>query len=240
MAGYPDAVPGFRAPAIVLALAVALIAAACGGTAPTSDVTTAPTAAVTPTPAATPSPPTDAPATDAPTEAPTGPVTEPPTEAPSVEPPGGEPSAAPTATSAAGGAEACSGSDANREFLAKFARAVDWPVLCGVLPKRWFVGSGTYRTANGGWMFITYNGPNGARLGFYEGSYCEAQGDCPVLGTDLGPAPLGPLAGTLYATDDGYAVVVDPGSVPTWVMTTTGLDEATTLQLAAAAAEVGG
>jgi hypothetical protein len=236
-AGYPDAVPGLRAPLIALALAV--LVAACGGATPSSDATTAPTPSTQATQAtgapATEVPPTEVPPTEQPTSAPT----DEPTETPAVEPTE-EPSAGPTATAPAGGADACTGSDANREFLSSIARAVDWPVLCGVLPKRWFVGEGRYRTANGGWMYITYNGPGGARVGLYQGAYCATQGGCPALGADLGPAALGPFDGTLHEVADGYAVVVDPGSTPSWLLTTTGLDQATTVQLAGAAVEVGG
>jgi len=233
----------------VVALAVAVLAAACGGATPSSDATTVPTPSAQATQAtdapATGAAPTEAPTeppseapTEPPSEAPTDAPTEPPTETPTGEPTD-EPSAGPTATAPAGGADACTGSDANREFLSSIARAVDWTVLCGVLPRRWFVGEGRYRTANGGWMYITYNGPTGAKLGFYEGSYCATQGGCPALGADLGQAALGPFDGTLHEIAGGYAVVVDPGSTPSWLMTTSGLDQPTTLQLAAAAAEVG-
>jgi hypothetical protein len=227
-------VPGLRTPAVILA--VALLATACGSALPTSDVTSAPTA--TPAGEATPAPATDAPATEAPTEAPTEPPTPEPTEAPTVEPTDA-PSGEPTPTTPAGGAEACTGTDDNREFFASIARAVDWSVLCGVLPKGWYVSTGRYRTGNGGWMYIGYKGPGGATMWLYQGSYCATQGGCPAVGTDLGEAALGPLGGTLHETADGYAVVVDPGSTPSWVMVTSGLDQAATLQLAAAAAEVG-
>ncbi len=73
-----------------------------------------------------------------------------------------------------------------------------------------------------------------------EGAWCATEDGCVPAGSTLGGAPLGPLAGTLYQTADGFAIHVAPGENPSWLMTTTGLDQATTLGLAAKLAEVGG
>lgn len=121
-----------------------------------------------------------------------------------------------------------------------FATAVDWPVLCAVLPKGWFVAQGSYRLANGGKLLMSYKGPSGARIALTEGAYCLSDAHtCTPSGTDLGPAMLGPLAGTLFETADGFAIVVAPGENPGWLMTTKGLDQATATSRGAALAEVG-
>ncbi len=193
-----------------LALAlVALLVAACGGT---SDDTT-------------PSP-TDAPiasATDPvePTASPTSePTSAPPSEpAPTDDTPSDEPSDDPDP----GAAAACTGTDANRDFFASVATAVDWSVYCPVLPSGWFVEGGQYRLAGGGWLDITYEGPDGQTLALRQGAPCDGAG-CPPSGTDLGEAAYGDLAGTLLDLGGGrYAVVVDPGANPSWTLVTEGL-----------------
>jgi hypothetical protein len=219
----------------VLALAAALLYAACGGSAPSSGVTssTGPNATATAVPAVSGASPDEPAATDEPS----------PTEEPAAtdEPsPTDEPAATDAPSAPPGGAEACSGSDKNREFFANIAGSVDWPVLCGVLPKGWFVADGRYRLANGGWLRIGYKGPGGATLWIHEGASCVTNGGCDPSGTDLGGARLGPLEGTLYETADGYAILVAPGENPSWYLTTSGLDQATTEELAAKVAQVGG
>ena len=138
-----------------------------------------------------------------------------------------------------GPATACSGSDDNREFYDGVAAAVDWTVLCAVLPKGWYVSTGSYRLANGGKMLIGYKGPGGATLSLSEGAFCLDESGCVPPGTDGDEVPLGPLTGTLVRLDDGgFAVVADRGSNPSWLLETQGLDEATTLAIGAALAVV--
>ncbi len=141
---------------------------------------------------------------------------------------------------AGSGAAACSGNLSNREFFEGIAKAVEWPVLCGVLPKGWFVSQGAYRLANGGKVIVSYKGPSGAAITLSEGAYCltDAAG-CTPSGSDLGEATLGPLGGTLYETTDGYAIIVAAGENPGWSMTTRGLTQETTVSLGAALAQVG-
>lgn len=157
------------------------------------------------------------------------------TEAPETEPP-----ATPDASAATGGAEACSGSDENRSFFAAAADAVAWPVLCAVLPKGWFVSEGSYRQADGGKLLVSYKGPGGATLSISEGSFCATDDGCVPAGREVGDAALGSLAGTLVGLDDGgFAIVVDRGLRPSWLMVTQGPDQATTLALGSALVEVG-
>jgi hypothetical protein len=141
-------------------------------------------------------------------------------------------------TEALAGAEACSGSADNRDFLLEFANRVEWPVLCAVLPRGWFV-AGSYRLANGGKLLLSYNGPGGATIALSQGAYCSAEDDCVPHGPSLGAAPLGPFAGTLYETSVGFGIIAAAGENPSWLMTTEGLDQATTEDVAAALAEVG-
>jgi hypothetical protein len=140
----------------------------------------------------------------------------------------GEPTRAPN------GAEACSGSADNRDFFLGIAKAVEWPVLCGVLPRGWFVSQGSYRLANGGKLLVGYKGPAGAAIALSQGAFCADDDGCVPSGEDLGAVALGPLDGTLYETADGYAILAAAGENPSWLMTTKGLDRATTEKLAAA------
>jgi hypothetical protein len=116
---------------------------------------------------------------------------------------------------------------------------VSWDVYCAVLPKGWSVASGSYRLAGGGKLIISYKGPNGATLTLSEGSFCGDDGGCVPAGSESGNASFGSLDGTLVASDGGgYSIVVDRGRAPSWLMTTTGLDQATTVALGEALAHV--
>jgi hypothetical protein len=228
-------------------LALALALAACGGAAPSSGTGSAGSAAVSSSgaPAASTAEPTAAstaaasgeePSAEPPSDTPAPEVTPKPVATPSRTAP---PTDAPSTPS--GSAEACSGNDANRVFLAGVARAVAWPVLCAVLPKGWFVSQGSYRMANGGKLLMSYKGPGGATLALSEGSYCADGTGCVPAGTDAGDASLGTMPGTLVALDNGgFAIVVDKGSNPGWLLVTKGLDQAATVDLGAALAVVGG
>ena len=201
--------------------------------------------------AASRTPGTTAPATDAPatgqgaTDAPaTGEPVASPTDAPASEEPAvtptPEPSGSAGASESPGIAGACSGSDGNRAFFESVARAVHWTVLCAVLPKGWFVSAGTYRLANGGKVVISYKGPGGATLTLSEGAFCAAADGCIGPGSELGDAALGPMAGTLVGLDSGdFAIVVDRGANPAWLLAAGGLDQAATSALGAALVAIG-
>jgi hypothetical protein len=108
-----------------------------------------------------------------------------------------------------------------------------------VLPKGWFVSQGSYRLASGGKLLMGYKGPGGATISLSEGGFCTTPDGCVPAGTDIGSAALGPLAGTLVGLDGGgFAIVSGRGANPSWLMTTAGLDQATTVSLGAALAEV--
>lgn len=201
---------------MVLSVA-ALVAfvAACG---PTSTVSPSPdgTAAVSPDPG-TSALPTDGSATATPEPV----VTEPPSEPPE----SAEPSDAPSPSADPGAADACTGTEENRDFFASVADAVEWPVYCPALTGRWFVDSGQYRLAGGGWLEISYRGPDGARITLREGAYCDGD-DCLSAGTDLGAADIGDLPGTLLDVGaGGYAVLADPDGPNAWELIASGLSE---------------
>ena len=209
-----------RASGGLVALAsVALLVAACGGSA-------------TPEPAA----PTDSPTA-------TLAVTPPPSATASATVPPFEPSAsAPTATAPAspvapptadvesqvpGSADACTGNNANREFFVAAANALDWTVYCAILPSGWFVGAGEYRQAGGGRLEISYEGPSGARLELRQGAFCGDANGCVPDGSDAGEAVFGDMDGALVALDDGgWAVTVDRGAPISWLAIVSGADEA--------------
>ena len=147
-----------------------------------------------------------------------------PTDQPSEEPTDeatDEPTAEPTdeATPSVGPASACSGTAENQDFYAAAAAAVEWTVYCPVLPKGWFVVTGRYRLAGGGRLEISYRGPSGASFTLREGAFCGDPDGCVPSGPELGAAAFGGLNGTLIAADDGsWAIVVDPGSNPSWLL----------------------
>ena len=212
-------------------LAALLVLTACGSASPaaTTPPTEAPGSAQSTEPA-TPSvapesvPPTAAPATEPPPAA-----TEPPA---SDSPPTGEP------TTGSGSAAACSGSDANRDFFADAASALDWVVYCAVLPSGWFVNTGEYTLRDGGRLTIEYKGPGGARFALDESASCATAQGCPPNGTEVGPAELGGLNGTLVALDDGGLAVYATDASGAWRATGTGLDQDLFTRLAADLVEV--
>jgi hypothetical protein len=206
---------------------VAVLLVACNDTAaPTPSTPAASASAVAPT--------TEPPASEEPpaTEEPSS-----PTE--TATPPVDEPSS--SASTEPGAAAACSGSDKNRDFFRAAASALSWTVYCAVLPAGWFVDTGQYRQAGGGWVEIAYRGPGGARLELHEGAFCAEGDGCVPPGTELGDAPFGDRTGTLVALDDGgFALVVDRGEKISWLAIGTGMDEAAFRKIAAALAPVGG
>jgi hypothetical protein len=131
----------------------------------------------------------------------------------------------PSPSGEAGSVGGCSGTDDNRKFFADAAAAFDWPVYCAVLPARWFVEAGTFRSAGGGWLQIAYKGPGGARFELHEGAFCDEGDGCAPDGPDSGSAAFGDLAGTLVIGRDGrHGVIVDRGAARSWLAIGTGLD----------------
>jgi hypothetical protein len=199
---------------LVLAL---LVAAGCNG-------------ASAPTPPAefpTESPPADAPTDVLATTEPSLEVepTAPPAATP-IPPPSDEPSDAPSGSAAPGAADACTGSQENRDFFVEAANALSWTVYCAALPSGWFLKSGGFRQAGGGRLEIAYGGPGGAAFELREGAFCDAADGCVPLGTEAGDVPFGDVSGTLVATDDGgWAIVVDRGAPLSWLAIGTGIAE---------------
>jgi len=111
--------------------------------------------------------------------------------------------------------------------------------MCAVLPKGWFLATGSYNLANGGKLLIAYKGPGGATLALSEGAFCQDAGGCVPSGTDSGDAAYGTQAGTVVALDDGgWAIVVDRGAQLSWLLVARGVDQATAERLGAALVEV--
>lgn len=149
------------------------------------------------------------------------------------------PSPTPSAAGTAGPASACTGSDANRDYYAAIAAAVDWAVYCPVLPAGWYVGSGSYRLSGGGSLEIVYEGPSGARLELREGAFCADAAACPSPPANLGTARFGDRDGSLGSDVDGSLVLaVDPGAAVSWRMVGRGIDESTFRSFAAAVSGV--
>lgn len=238
-------VPSSAAPVLLVVLALAVGACLPSSIGPTPGATTTflPTPGTTPDASPVEPTPTPATATETPGSATPDPATPPPaTLGPSAQPTG-DPgaSATPDATPAAGAADACAGNDQNREFYLQVASTVAWPVYCPVLPAGWFVQQGSYRLANGGKLEITYAGPGGARLALSEGAFCPDTSGCVPSGSDAGSAPFGDKAGTLVSLNDGgWAIVVDRGAPLSWLLVTSGVDEASVRAIGAALALVEG
>ena len=212
-----------------------LVLAACGGTTPTVAPSDAPESNV-PTPEV---PPADQP-TGEPSSEPSAPEPDSP-EPPSADPETPEPETPePEPTAPPASAAKCTGSDENVAFYAEFAEVVDWAVYCPVLPTGWFVGTGQWRQAEGERLEISYRGPHGAGLMLQEGSFCPGQGDCVPAGEEVGQTAFGARKGTLVATDGGWAVVVDRGEQPSWLLTVSGVGQGAARQIAADLIEVGG
>ena len=206
-------------PRLLLPVLAAFLAAGCIGQDDVRDeASPTPTARATATAPSEPSaePSQTAEATPEPTATPTEAATPTPTVAVSAEP---------TPTGEAGSADACTGTDDNRAFFADVAAAFDWSVYCAVLPARWSVESGRYRSAGGGWLEMFYRGPNGARFELHEGAFCDDAGGCVPDGSDAGSASFGDQSGTLVNASDGrYAVVVDRGDDISWLAIGDGVD----------------
>jgi hypothetical protein len=218
---------------LLLPVLAGFLAAGCIGQDDVDEASPTPTAAATvaaPSAEPTTEPSATAESTPAPTATPTEAATATPTAAASAEPtPSGE----------AGSADACTGSDDNRAFFADVADAFAWPVYCAVLPARWSVESGRYRSAGGGWMEMLYRGPNGARFELHEGAFCDDTDGCVPDGSDAGSAAFGDQSGTLVNAVDGrYAVVVDRGDDISWLAIGDGLDAEAFKDLAAALVRV--
>lgn len=211
---------------ILLVIVLGLVMVACDQATSTNDPNGSAPAASEALPGET----TADPASDAPTDDP-GDSPEPTTPEPAASTPDGSSAGPSTGTGSAG---ACTGSDENRDFFASMAAAVDWTVYCPVLPDGWFVEDGTYRLADGGWMEISYNGPGEARLVLRQGGFCESGDGCVPTGTDAGETALGDRTGTLVAVADGsWAIVVDRGATPSWLLVVEGLGESEARTIAA-------
>lgn len=221
-----------------MVLAAALAVAACGGPSVTPDAgdrTPVPDATATSGVPASDAPEPSAPPSDAPPSEPPSPEPE-PTDAGTPEPDTPEPGTPDPGSSAS----ACTGTDDNRAFYADLATRVTWSLYCPVLPRGWSVVTGQYRLADGGRLEITYRGPDGAGLMLQEGSFCPGDADCTPDGEDRGATAFGDREGTLIATADGWAVVVDRGARPSWLLTVSGVGEDAARTIAADLALVEG
>ncbi len=210
--------PGGRGIQILLLVPLLLALLGCGQ--PAASEPAGPTSEVSPSDVVGPTPET--------TSGPTSASDDPSSTAPAtIEPAPSETSAAPATPAGAGSAAACSGDDRNQDFYASMAAAVEWTVYCPVLPDGWFVDDGRYRLAGGGWLEISYDGPGEARLSLRQGAFCTSGDGCVPGGEPIGQTDFGDRTGDLVATDDGaFAIVVDRGATPSWLLVVNGLDEA--------------
>jgi hypothetical protein len=150
-----------------------------------------------------------------------------------------EPSAASSASAEAsaspgsGAAAACTGSDANRDFFAEAAQALDWAVYCPVLPAGWFVDTGEYTLRNGGLLHIEYKGPAGARLEVTERGPCDVADRCAPEGQVLGDAAFGDRPASLVAAEDDHLVIATADESGEWWAAGLGLEPGTFTEIVA-------
>ena len=225
---------GLRAISFVgVALALALIGAACS-----SDVQPTPTSAVqTPTPTAA----TQAPATATPpseatplatfTPWPTLPPTPPPTP---YHTPGktAAPSAGPTSP-----AQFCYGTAKNQAFFVKAANALKFTVYCASLTKGWSLTSGNYGQPKAGdWLTINYKAGS-ATLAVKEGAFClSGASACAPKDHAIGSAAFGNLSGALDALSTGldFAIYVSPGTTHAYQIVGHNVSQSAFVSIAAA------
>jgi hypothetical protein len=221
---------------VTACLATLLVAGLVGACAGGTSATDTPSA----TDSAEPSPAlpieTAPPASESAAPLPTDPVE---SESPS-EAPGAESSGSPPPSDEPGSADACSGTDNNRDFYADAAHDLAFDVYCPVLPRGWFVDEGEYQLRGGGILQISYKGPGGAALDLLERGPCQAGDDCMPAGTQEGSAMFGNRSAELVAKDDGSLMVVAEAPDGQWWITGTRVDEASLTEIAADLVLVGG
>ena len=126
-------------------------------------------------------------------------------------------------------AAACTGTDENKAFFADAAKAVDWTVVCAVLPNglvrvRGLVPPGQAAAGS----TISYKGPqrrDAVAVARARGAPNPA-GVRPT-GTELGPAGSARWTGRCSRlADGGFAIAVDQGEAVSWLFETSGLGQA--------------
>ncbi|MCI0582155.1 MAG: hypothetical protein L0227_04530 [Chloroflexi bacterium] len=211
---------------LVAILAMATLVAACiGGESPTPEPSgpgTSPTGSAVATGS-------DAP-TDPPSASPGPTATASGTPAPQPSDPLGTPAAG------------CSGSEENRAFFEQASVSMAWPVYCAALPDGWFLETGSFRLASGGYLEVTYRGPGDVRLLIVEGNVCEGSDveTCAPRDAVVGPAAFGDREGELGRLGNSLVLDVDRGATPTWRATGLGLSEDAFRGLGAALIQVEG
>jgi hypothetical protein len=100
-----------------------------------------------------------------------------------------------------------------------------------VLPDGWRLTAGEFQGVGGGWLDVSYRGPNDARMRIREGDFCGDLPECVPDAPPVGPAMFGDLEGELRAGGGGYAIVVEQGPDLIYLAEFTGVDEATALAL---------
>lgn len=209
--------------AVLIVAAAALSLGGCGTAA-----TTPPPTAATSTPTATPTP--TAVATPTPTSSAT------PSSTPVVSP-----SSSPSATTSAtptSRAAGCTGSPDNQAFFVEAAAALSFDVYCAVLPSGWWLQSGSYTGASGGFVQVEYKTAGTSYFDVWEGSWCPPSKACIGPGGLLGPASFGGLSGSLYLNNTTYTLRVGSVSHQQYLMVGSGMNQAQFVALAAALIKV--
>jgi hypothetical protein len=150
--------------------------------------------------------------------------------------PGISPSASVDPLATPGAAASCTGTAANQDFFAASATASTFDVYCAVLPKGWFVDTGSRK---GGLLQIAYKTTSGLRLELKEGAVCSGTpATCGPMDAVIGTAMFGDREGQLGRLGTNLVLYVSPGANPSWQATGIGLDEATFRAFGAALVKV--
>jgi hypothetical protein len=141
--------------------------------------------------------------------------------------------AAPTSRAAA-----CSGTDANRTFFADGARDLSFDVYCAVLPSGWWVDSGSYDAASGGYLQVDYKTSGSANFTLREGRWCPPEKACIAHGPAVGTASFDGMTGPLCLNAGTFNLEIGTWANPRYLMVGHGMTQAQFTALSAALIKV--
>jgi hypothetical protein len=145
------------------------------------------------------------------------------------------PTPAPSPTSPAAG---CTGTADNQAFFVEAAAKLHFDVYCAVLPSGWWLQTGSYTLASGGFLQVEYKTAGAATFSLWEGAWCPPSKSCIAVGPLVGPASFDGLSGSLYLNSTTYTLRVGTVANPAYLMVGSGMTQAQFTALAAALIKV--
>jgi hypothetical protein len=107
-----------------------------------------------------------------------------------------------------------------------------------VLPSGWWLQSGSYTAASGGFLQVEYKTAGAATFSLWEGAWCPPNKSCIAVGPLVGPASFDGLSGSLYLNSGTYTLRVGTLANPAYLMVGSGMTQAQFTALAAALIKV--